>query len=814
MHFSQLSSISQGRLVQVVKDEPIHFLLTDTRKAVVSPQSLFVALPGPRQHGHAYVAEAYRMGIRQFVVEKGIDHTPFTEANFFVADSSLVTLQQLAAHQRKQFSIPVIGITGSNGKTIVKEWLYQLLVPDYHIIKNPGSYNSQMGVPLSVWPMQAYHQLGIFEAGISVPGEMERLADIIQPTLGIFTTIGTAHDEGFESRTQKIREKLKLFQTCEMIVFNSDQEAIDAELRQTYPQKKKISWGTSGDPYWKLGGTRHQPTLTHGSTHHLFQLPLTDTASRENLLHCIVTMLMLEIAPAVIQERLEGLKSVPMRLHLKQGINRCQLIDDTYNNDLEGLRISLDFLTGVPRKKKTLILSDILQLGLSPTAMVQHIKVYLEKYPLHRLIGIGPIFSAHASVMASLPYPVSIYEDTEAFLTSVDVDIFQEEAILMKGARVFRFERIVQKLQRKIHGTVMEIDLGAMVSNLNFFRSRLRPGVKLMVMVKAFAYGSGSEEVASILQYHHVDYLGVAYPDEGVELRKKHIRLPIMVMNSSETSIPLLLQYQLEPEVYSLGFLESLIQAVQGKPCAIHLKLETGMNRLGFPMEELETVIQLLQKHPNLRVASVFSHLAGADDPQHDAYSREQAQLFIQGCEKISQRLGIHPLRHLLNSAGIIRLVDQQFDMVRLGIGLYGVNPTAEAVPGLTLVATLKTTISQLKKIAAGSTIGYGRKGKATSDMTIATIAIGYADGFSRAFSNGVGKVSVNGALVPVIGNVCMDMTMIDVTGLSVREGDEVIVFGPQRPIQEVAASIGTIPYEILTNTSERVKREFFTESL
>jgi len=497
---------------------------------------------------------------------------------------------------------------------------------------------------------------------------------------------------------------------------------------------------------------------------------------------------------------------------LKEGINHCQLIDDTYNNDLAGLEISLQFLSHQhQRTRKRVILSDILESGLDKKELVRQIATLVEQNKVDNFIGIGSALAEHKSMF---PSGASFFETTETFLNAFDTDHLHDEMILIKGARSFQFEKIVSRLQRKVHGTVMEINLGALVHNLNFFRSRLNSSTRIMVMVKAFAYGSGSNEIANILQYHKVDYLGVAYADEGVDLRKNHITLPIMVMNPSEESFDSILTYDLEPEVYSFKILKALIYFLNGKPCNVHVKLDTGMHRLGFEESDLGELIRLLVANPTIKVASIFSHLAGADESQHDTFSTQQAEKFKSWADAVAAALGYRPLYHILNTPGILRLANFQFDMVRLGIGLYGVDPTAEKFQELKPVATLKTIVSQVRKINKGESIGYGRRGVAEHDLTLATIAVGYADGFSRAFSRGVGQVLINGKRAPVMGNVCMDMSMVDVTGVEVKEGDEVILFGTQLPIQEIASSIKTIPYEILTNTSERVKRVFVAESI
>ncbi|MEI9919214.1 MAG: bifunctional UDP-N-acetylmuramoyl-tripeptide:D-alanyl-D-alanine ligase/alanine racemase [Bacteroidota bacterium] len=801
MLFSNLSAISKGTLVQLKEDREIRSVLTDSRKAA-QPGSCFVAISGTRHDGHEYIKTLYDVGVRMFIVEKELNWKSFAEGNFFLAESSLATLQDFAAYHRSQFNYPVIGITGSNGKTIVKEWIYQLLAPLYSIVKNPGSYNSQIGVPLSVLKMQAHHELGVFEAGISIPGEMIHLQQIIRPTIGIFTNIGPSHDAGFTDRSQKIREKLLLFKDSKVLIYCRDHKEIDSEVKNLSNDIQLLGWSVSNED-----GTLE---VSFEGSVHSFSAPFTESASIENLIHCVVLMLYLGVAPTMIQEGINSLKSVPMRLELKQGVNQSLIIDDSYNNDLAGLQISLDFLVGQQKQKKVLILSDVLQSGMKDEDLAKEIAGMVSRAGINSFIGVGPILTAHERFFTE----ASFYPDTESFLNDLDAERFQNSVVLIKGARPFRFESVVQRLQRKVHGTVMEIDLSCVVHNLNLFKSRLQPSVKLMVMVKAFAYGSGSEEVANLLQYHQVDYLGVAYADEGIELRKNRISLPIMVMNPSEESFPALLEYNLEPEIYSLKILRSFARFLGRRSCNVHIKFDTGMHRLGFEEEDLNELISILKSHPGMVIASVFSHLAGSDEAEHDDFSKEQVAIFNQHYEQLSEALQQRPVRHVLNSPGILRFPQFQFEMVRLGIGLYGVDPTDEKKADLQPVATLKTVISQVRKVPKGQSIGYGRKGRATNDMTIATIAIGYADGFSRAFSRGVGVVLVNGKRAPVVGNVCMDMTMIDVTGIEANEGDEVIIFGKDLPIGEVASKINTIPYEILTNTSERVKRVFHAESI
>ena len=808
MLFSQLASITGGKNLRFFRNLPVTNLITDSRKATISEESIFFAISGKHHDGHQFITKLYADGIRQFIVERPVSASE--DCNVLLVPSAITALQQIAAFHRSQIKVPVIGITGSNGKTIVKEWLYQLLSPEFKIAKNPASYNSQLGVPLSVWQLQNHHTLGIFEAGISTVGEMANLEQVLKPTIGIFTNIGPAHNEGFGSIEEKIREKLILFKHTDILIYCRDHTLIHAGLQTA--GIRALDWGTDEKASVRITKQETGFRVISHTEDFLLQLPFSDLASVENCFHCVLILMHYGLNAATIQERVSSLRAVPMRLELKEGINGCHIVDDTYNNDLAGLQVSLDFLAHQnQRSKKRIILSDIHESGLSDGALIKKVSSVLTSAHLHHFIGIGPVLFSYQH---DFPPGSVFFRSTEEFLRNFDFNTLHDEVILVKGARVFTFERIVHHLQRKVHGTIMEIDLGALIDNLNFFRGHLYPTTKVMAMVKAFAYGSGSNEIANVLQYHKIDYLGVAYADEGVELRKNNIHLPIMVMNAAAESFDSLLKYDLEPEVYCFKVLEELVGFLQGRPCKIHIKIDTGMHRLGFDVTDVQRLVELLADHPNLKVASIFSHLAGADEMVHDSFSREQGIRFRDTADFISQRLGYRPIFHLLNSAGILRLPELQFDMVRLGIGLYGVDPTADESGKLKPVATLKTVISQIKHIPAGQSIGYGRKGKTSRPTTTATIAIGYADGFSRAFSQGVGQVIVNGLLAPVIGNVCMDMTMIDITDIPAREGDPVVIFGKELPIQQLAQRIGTIPYEILTSTSERVKRIFVAESI
>lgn len=812
IRFNDLPEICGGHLLTAYSSgAPVIELILDSRKTTALPGQVFFAVRGERHDGHRFIREVYQKGIRHFVVEyDSPEWLTYADGNFLLVKSAIDALQKIASHHRASFSIPVVGITGSNGKTIIKEWLYQLLSRHDVVVKNPGSYNSQIGVPLSVWKMSPHHTIGVFEAGVSKPEEMQKLQAVIKPTIGIFTNIGTAHDEGFSSREEKIREKLALFKGVQCLICCLDHDELFNYLSAS--GISLLSWGfaAGADVHVLRNGMDYQLTFRENSFS--LHIPFSDSASIENCLHCVATLLYLGYTSDDICNGIKSLKAIPMRLELKEGINQCQIIDDSYNNDLAGLEISLQFLTHQRLKnRKTVILSDILESGLAPDQLAARVSELITRFGIDRFIGIGPVLSAHKNVFGS---ETRFFETTDAFLKEVTPDTFSQEVILIKGARIFGFEQITARLQRKIHGTVMEIDLGAIVHNLNFIKSRLNRSTKVMVMVKAFAYGSGSNEVANLLQFHRVDYLGVAYADEGVELRKNNITLPVMVMNPSEESFELLQRFDLEPEIYSFTLLRSLVRFLNGNTCSIHVKIDTGMHRLGFAKSDLPKLGEILRANPNIRVASVFSHLAGADEQQHDEFSESQARLFEECANMLSESLTYRPLFHLLNSPGILRLPHLQYDMVRLGIGLYGIDPTSVKSASLRPAATLKTVISQIRRIEEGETVGYGRRGHADGPRTIATIAIGYADGYSRAFSRGVGQVLVRGRRVPVIGNVCMDMTMIDVTGTDAEEGDEVIIFGKHLPIEEVAGSIGTIPYEILTSTSERVKRVFTAESL
>lgn len=806
---SKIAEICQGKFSGM--DHSIEHLLTDSRKVHFPASSLFIALKGPRNNGHAFIPALSNQGVLSFLVSEEPLEIKKNEG-YVVVEDTLQALQKLAAWHRAQFRIPLIGITGSNGKTIVKEWLSQICLARYKVIKNPKSYNSQIGVPLSVWEIDKDHNLGIFEAGISMPDEMPKLAEILRPSFGIFTNIGTAHDEGFENRIQKIKEKLKLFHQVEWLLYRNDYKDLEAEIKaQSIPG---ISWSADGKKAdiqvsWK------QETLRFiwDNKHWELRLPFQDNASRENMTHAVLVAVMLGLTQEQIQSGISGLQSLGMRLALQEAVNNCLLIDDSYSNDLAGLSIALDFLKQQGRhERKTLILSDLSNTSGDEKDRYANIARLLKERDVQRLIGIGPELLRNQDFFVQDKF---FYPDTESFLNDFESTSFRNETILVKGGRRFGFERISKKLRQRLHGTYMEVNLDALAHNLNFYRSKLKPSTKIMVMVKAFAYGSGSHDIAHLLQFHRCDYLAVAYADEGIALRQHGVTLPIMVMNPNAASFEKLIQYKLEPELYSPLILDDFILYLKRNQleAKAHIKLDTGMHRLGFEEEHLEELCAALNSNLNvLKIASVFTHLAGADEEEHNDFSETQIHSFTKFYEKISSAIGYRPIAHVANSAGIVRFPDAQLDMVRLGIGLYGVEASGIETSALQVVGTLKTVISQIKNIPKGESIGYSRKWKAEHDMKIATIAIGYADGFNRKFSNGIGVVSVNGVRCPIVGNVCMDMCMVDITNVNAKEGDEVVLFGNEIKIQELAERIGTIPYEILTNVSERVNRIFYSE--
>jgi alanine racemase len=828
-----IGRITGGKWLRFVSDDPIAQLLLDSRRLIFPATSLFFALKGPRRDGGRFVGELYKRGVRNFVVEGGISSIfidVMPEANVLSVPDALAALQHLVAVHRQAFSFPVIGITGSNGKTIVKEWLNQLLEANYHIVRSPKSYNSQTGVPLSVWQMGPGHEMGIFEAGISKRGEMARLEPIIRPTIGVFTNIGEAHSEGFDSLAEKAAEKLRLFDHAETLIFCSDQpetlkavnawaDRLDAEDPGT---PLLMSWGRSPENLVRVDSmqTRDGWSTISASYNKLeltFSVPFTDHASIENAMHCLCVLLLLKQPAEKIAAGMQELSPIAMRLELKSGINHCSIINDSYSADLNSLAIALDFLAAQQQHTlRTIILSDFFESGRGDIELYATIADALALKKIDRLIGIGPRIGAHAVTIAERFFGETVFLPTvEAFRHDLAALHFRDETILIKGARVFEFEEIDRLLTEQIHQTVMEVNLNAMAANLRTYRQLLQPGTLVMAMVKAYGYGSGSFEIANLLQYHGVDYLGVAYADEGVVLRKAGIRVPIMIMNTENSSFDSLVEYNLQPVIYSSSLLHSFDRWLkkEGIPAfPVHLELETGMNRLGFPAPEWDELLQALPLSA-FKVQSVFTHFAASEEAQHDAFSLRQAAAYLEMAARLEGVLGYSFIRHVANSAAIIRFPELQLDMVRLGIGLYGVDSANSHRLELQEVSTLKTTIAQIKQLHESDTVGYDRKGLAVNGTVIATVRIGYADGYARALGNGAGKMWINGRLAPTIGIISMDMAMIDITGIpGVKEGDEVVVFGKELSVSQLAAWAQTIPYEILTSVSQRVRRIYFEE--
>ncbi|WP_264519852.1 bifunctional UDP-N-acetylmuramoyl-tripeptide:D-alanyl-D-alanine ligase/alanine racemase [Flavobacterium sp. N1994] len=790
----------------------IDYISIDSRSLQNDENTLFFALSGPNHDGHLYIEELIQKGVHHFVVTQ-IPENVKGKANFLLVENTLEALQKFAAFYRSQFDFPVIGITGSNGKTIIKEWLNFLLSPDFNIIRSPKSYNSQVGVPLSILGINEKHNLGIFEAGISQMHEMEKLQRIIQPTIGILSNIGSAHDEGFSSVADKIKEKLKLFISVNVLILNKN-KTICAFVN---PKIKLFSWCSddkSADVFItkKNIGELTELQVTYREDTFPITIPFQDQASVENAIHCMMVMLYFGYNQKVIQTRMAQLYPVEMRLKVKNGIYNCTLIDDSYSSDFQSLKIALDFLENQKQhKKKTLILSDIFQSGLSNDELYSQVSQLIISNKITRVIGIGETISQYKNKFIN---SVS-FKNVSEFKNAFDNLNFENETILIKGARDFHFEEIVSILEEKTHETVLEINLNAISHNLNFFKSKLKPKTKMMVMVKAFGYGNGGFEIAKLLEHHKVDYLGVAFADEGISLKNAGISVPIMVLNPETTSFAAIIQHRLEPEIYSIKGLKSFLKIAEQKKLKhfpIHIKIDTGMHRLGFEEENITDLIQILKGNETVQIKSILSHMATSDDLKHDSFSKSQIALFEKLSSKLMAELNIKPIRHILNTSGITNYTEAQYDMVRLGIGLYGISNDSEEQKELQIVGTLKSVISQIRTIDANESVGYGRRYMATEATKIATIPIGYADGISRAWGNGVGYVLINNKPAKIVGSVCMDMLMVNVTDIDCKEGNTVIIFGENPTVNFMAKQLNTIPYEIITSISQRVKRVFFRE--
>lgn len=826
---SQVAEIIKGKwLNQNFSIPQPTWLSLDSRKIGYPETTVFLAIRNKHQDANLFIGNLYQRGVGNFITdEKNINFTNFPSANIILVPDSVTALQKLAIYHRDSFlknNLPVIGVTGSNGKTVVKEWLYQLLQNDFSIVRSPKSFNSQIGVPLSVLNIRTANNLGIFEAGISLPGEMKNLEKIIHPTIGIFTNIGNAHDEGFKNRKQKINEKLILFQKAKHLIFCADDEELSQGI-QLFEQKNKrlqlFSWGKKDKNILQIKGIKKRNSFSlieaiYQREKVQIQIPFTDDASVQNAISCWCVLFILNKNTKEISLRFKSLYPIAMRLELKEGVNHSNIINDSYSNDLYSLGIALDFLNQQKQHKThSLILSDILQTGIAPKKLYAEVASLLKQKNIDKFYGIGPGIFSNQNEFSYLKN-TSFFKSTDEFLENLFLSNFHDETILIKGARQFGFEKISHILEQKVHQTVLSINLNAIVHNLKQYKEKLKPGTKIMAMVKAFSYGSGSYEIASVLEYNKADYLAVAYADEGIELRNAGITLPVMVMNIDSSTFDSIVNYNLEPEIFSFGLLRDFTEYLKKSEIEnypIHLKIDTGMHRLGFMEDEIVSLCKEISTNNFIKVKSVFSHLAASENLAEDNFTKLQFRIFKKCCFTVENLLGYSFDKHIANTSAISRYPEFQMDMVRLGIGLYGIDSNKKMQKKLKNVSTLTTTISQIKKIKAGETVGYGRMGKVEKDSIIAVVRIGYADGYSRSLGNGVGKMLVKNKLAPVIGNVCMDMTMLNVTGIkNIKEGDEVIVFGESLSLQTLAHWAQTIPYEIMTGVSQRVKRIYFEE--
>lgn len=787
-------------------------LLTDSRKVNHPKETLFFAIKTRNNDGHRYIDELMNMGVRNFIITDSKQIRP--GGNFLCVSNVIDALQNIARTHREQFHYPVIGITGSNGKTIVKEWLATMLSDSFNLIKSPDSYNSQLGVPLSVWEMRPEHNLAIFEAGISQPDEMQKLAQIVQPNIGILTNIGMAHAQYFEDNSQKIQEKLKLFTHADTLIYRDNNELIKQALQNPiFNNLRQISWGSKHANYpvklqRNLGSTT---LLSIGGND--YRIPFVDAASIENATHVIITALTLGIDPLTINQRLSKLTRISMRTEILKGNNHSIIINDTYSLDTNSLNAALDFLnTQTQLADKAIILSDFEQIGPLDEQWYRNLNQKLHQQDIRKFIAVGQAFSQYQHCF-DLPINY-FYNNTEDLLNNLPE--FTYEAILVKGARKFHFEQVVARLQHKTHLTILNVSLPAIAHNLQYHRSFLKPETKMVAMVKANCYGLGDVELVNELIQQKIDYLAVAYTDEGVRLRNRHINTPIIVLGAEAHSFDIMVQRNLEPEIFNFYYLQELENVLKRHPeieqFNIHLKMDTGMHRLGFNELDIPKLIKTIQRNPKLHIASIFSHLAASEDANEDAYTLQQIALFQQMTDPICKAFNYKILRHILNSSGIIRFTAHCFDMVRLGIGLYGCSEIPEVADALQNVVTLKSVVTQVKTFSKGETIGYNRSYRLERDSKVAIVPIGYADGYPRELSNGRGKMIIHGQKVPVIGKICMDMCMVDVTGLAIHEGDEVIVYGEGNTVAEMAKASGLISYELLTRISQRVPRVYVRE--
>lgn len=795
--------------------EEIYF---DTRTVFQPHNGIFFAFSEFQKNGNLFLQEAYKKGIRAFVCSETGEIQK--DAVYLKVDSPLNALQAWAEHHREAFHFPVIGITGSNGKTIVKEWLNQLLWKDFSIVRSPKSYNSQIGAPLSVLQMNEENNLGIFEAGISQPGEMDKLEEIIKPEIGILTHIGSAHLENFRNKHEILLEKIKLFRNVKKIIFNSENEEVTKFIRDIYSHEKfqLFTFGIQENDTIRVLSKADNPNgkeikIRYKSNDYVFRIPFHDEASAENILTVLTTIVSLNLDLEHYLPHTGNLLPIEMRLEIKEAIRDSILINDTFNSDLHSVKVALDVLAQQPFPRKSAVLTDVLQSSLNKDELYKKVAALVNSYKIDDLVLIGEVLPNYKNLFTT---PARVFTTTDEFLKTLSIQNVHNEAILLKGARPFQLEKISSFLEKKSHDTVLEINLKALLDNVKFFKSRLRPETKMMAMIKANSYGTGSFEISQTLEHHGIDYLGAAYADEGVELRKAGITLPIIIMNPEQSSYSSVIDYKLEPEIYSLRVLELFVQKLKEKsiaePYPVHIKIDSGMNRLGFRLEQIEELIFHLKNEKSVYIKSVFTHLATADIPGEKAFALEQLKIFDEAYTKISSGLNISPVKHALNSPGIIHFPEHQYDMVRLGIGMYGISEDENIRKQLKNVVTFKTVISRISEIEPGETVSYGRRFKAERKTRIATIPVGYADGIRRSLGYGNGKINIHGNLVKIIGTICMDMLMLDVTDVSCKEGDEVIIFGENPSISEVAEQMGTIPYEVLTSISSRVKRVYYRE--
>ena len=809
---NEIAEIINGTLHSGIPVEIMEYSI-DSRSVVTPEHTLFFALTGNNHNGHDYIRTLYSDGMRAFVIsEFREEFNQLTGANFIVVENVLTALQQLAAHHRQHTQAEVIGITGSNGKTVVKEWLYQLLVNDHAVYRSPRSYNSQVGVPLSLLGIDPKTEIAIIEAGISLKGEMQHLQQMIQPTIGIFTHLGDAHGENFASKEEKLAEKAQLFTSCQWVIGQTG-EALEYIKTRVPSTTSFLLWGEDpkADIHVKtmnIALGHREVQVTFGNKHFILDIPFPDIASYENCMNAVSILLLKQYSPNVIISRVQQLSAIAMRMEIKDGINNCTLVNDYYNSDPSSFQLALNILaTQDASKERVVILYDFMDTGKSGDDLYPSIAETLRQANISLFIGIGKHLSEHRHDFAANS---RFYEDTEHFLRQEERDNFNNQIILIKGARAFQLEYIAGFLQKQSHSTILEVDLDAMVHNLNHFRSLT--DAHIAVMVKAFSYGSGSREIASLLQYHRVDYLMVAFADEGIELRAAGITIPIAVMNPEREAFDNMIMFNLEPEIYALDILEDFNQALNKhgiKRFPVHIKLNTGMNRSGFDEQDIPQLLEFFGTERSVYIRSIFSHLAGSDETMHDEFTLGQIHLFERMTERIQTQFNYKIWRHILNSAGIERFPQYHFDMVRLGIGLHGISATHA---NLQPVSSFKTYISSIRNVPEGQSIGYGRKSYTTRSSRIAVIPVGYADGLNRHLSNRVGNVFIKGKRVPIIGNICMDTCMIDVTDTNATIGDEVEIFGKHILVTELSEQLGTIPYEILTGISHRVKRVYYKE--